>query len=89
MIKSYCENKTFNHNNLLKNNENKALNLLKDKNISMYICKKGNILYKLSPNEPYTSTKDYKSLENIIKNITGIDIYLSDFYKKNWIIKMI
>ena len=82
MIKSYGENKTCNHNNWLKKNENKTLNLLKDKGISIYICKKGNILYKLSPNEPYTSTKDFKGLENIIKNITGIDIYLSDFYKK-------
>ncbi len=82
MIKSYCENKTCNHNNWLKKNDNKALNLLKDKGISIYICKKGNILYKLSPNESYTSTKDFKGLENIIKNITGIDIDLSDFYKK-------
>lgn len=82
MIKSYSKNKTFNHNNWLKSSENVALSTLDKQGISIYLSKKGDINYRLSLNEPYISTKDFKSLENIFKNITGEDIDLSAFYKK-------
>ena len=82
MIKTYCEYKTFNNNNWLKNSDDIFLSVLDKNGISIYLGKKGDINYRLSKNEPYISTKDFKGLENIIKNITGIDIDLSDFYKK-------
>ena len=72
----------FNYNNWLKNSNNRALSILNNMDISMYFGLKGEIYYRLSENEPYTSTKDFKSLENIFKNITGEDIDLSDFYTK-------
>ena len=67
--------------NWLKTNDNKALELLKDNGISMYLGVKGEIYYRLSSTEEYVGTKDFKSLENILKNISGVDIDLSDFYK--------
>ena len=82
MIKSYSKNKTFNHNNWLKNKGNVALSILDEYGISIYLGKKGDINIKLSNDKNYESTKDFKSLENIFKNITGEDIDLSAFYKK-------
>lgn len=82
MIKSYSKNKTFNHNNWLKNKGNVALSILDENGISIYLGKKGDINIKLSNDKNYESTKDFKSLENIFKNITGEDIDLSAFYKK-------
>ncbi|MDY0193989.1 MAG: DUF5906 domain-containing protein [Aliarcobacter butzleri] len=67
--------------NWLKNNDNKALKILKDKGISMYLGVKGEIYYKLSQIDEYVGTKNFKSLENILKNISRVDIDLSDFYK--------
>ena len=82
MIKSYSKNKTFNHNNWLKNKGSVALSILDEYGISIYLGVKGEIYYRLSPTEKYESTKDFKSLENIFKNIIGEDIDLSAFYKK-------
>ena len=73
---------SFNHNNWLKNNDNISLSVLDENGISIYLGVKGEIYYRLSPTEKYESTKDFKSLENIFKNITGEDIDLSAFYKK-------
>ena len=72
----------FNHNNWLKNKGNVALSILDEYGISIYLGKKGDINIKLSNDKNYESTKDFKSLENIFKNITGEDIDLSAFYKK-------
>lgn len=74
---------SFNHNNWLKNSDKLALNILNIRGISMYLDKKGYINYRLSRNEPYIITKDYKSLENIFLNITGEGSDLSDFKDKN------
>ncbi|MCT7909424.1 DUF5906 domain-containing protein [Arcobacter lacus] len=82
MIKSYFENKNFNHNNWLKNSNKIALSILNKKGISMYLGKKGEIYYRLFPTEKFVGTKDFKSLEILLKNITGEDIDLSTFYKK-------
>lgn len=38
---------------------------------------KGEINYRLSSNESFTGTKDFNSLENILKNFLGIDVDLS------------
>ena len=73
---------SFCHNNWIKDNSNKLLRTLDKNGISMYLGVKGEIYYRLSPTEKYESTKDFKSLENIFKNITGEDIDLSAFYKK-------
>ncbi|WP_418179970.1 primase-helicase family protein [Aliarcobacter lanthieri] len=72
----------LNHNNWLKNKGNVALSILDENGISIYLGKKGDINIKLSNDKNYESTKDFKSLENIFKNITGEDIDLSAFYKK-------
>lgn len=74
---------SFNHNNWLKNSDKLALNILNIRGISMYLDKKGYINYRLSRNEPYIITKDYKSLENIFLNITREASDLSDFKDKN------
>ena len=73
----------FNHNNWLKNSDKLGLNILNIRGISIYLDKKGYINYRLSRNEPYISTKDYKSLENIFLNITGEGTDLSAFKDKN------
>ena len=52
---------SFNHNNWLKNSDKLGLNILNSRGISIYLDKKGYINYRLSRNEPYISTKDYKS----------------------------
>lgn len=72
----------LNHNNWLKNKGSVALSILDEYGISIYLGKKGDINIKLSNDKNYESTKDFKSLENIFKNITGEDIDLSAFYKK-------
>ena len=72
----------FNHNNWLKNSDKLGLNILNIRGISIYLDKKGYINYRLSPNEPHNSTKDHKSLENIFKNITGINFDLSAFKER-------
>ena len=76
------QNCCFKHNNWLLSSDNLALSVLDECGISMYIGKKGEINYRLSPNESYKPTKDFKSLENIFKNITKINFDLSDFYTK-------
>ena len=73
---------SFNHNNWLKNNDNISLSVLDENGISIYLDKKGYINYRLSPNEPHNSTKDHKSLENIFKNITGVNFDLSAFKER-------
>lgn len=82
MIKSYSKNKTFNHNNWLKNKGNVALSILDEYGISIYLGVKGEICYSVSPTEKYESTKDFKSLEDLFKNITGEDIDLWLFIRK-------
>lgn len=72
----------FSSNNWIKNYDNPALLLLDKNGISMYLGNKGNINFKLSKNQKYESTKDYKSLENLFKNITGKDIDLSAFKER-------
>ena len=69
-------------NNWLKNNDNISLSVLDENGISIYLDKKGYINYRLSPNEPHNSTKDHKSLENIFKNITGVNFDLSAFKER-------
>lgn len=73
---------SFNHSNWLKNSDKLGLNILNSRGISMYLDKKGYINYRLSRNEPYISTKDYKSLENIFLNITDTHFDLSYFSAK-------
>lgn len=81
MIKTYRENKNFN-NNWLKNSDNIPLSVLDENSISIYLGKKGDINYRLEKNQAYISTKDFKSLENIFKNITGFNFDLSDFKER-------
>lgn len=71
------------NNNWIKDDiESKALSLLKDKDICMYLGNKGDINYRLSLKEPFISTKDFKSLETIFKNITGVNFDLSAFKER-------
>ncbi|WP_141051916.1 primase-helicase family protein [Aliarcobacter cryaerophilus] len=71
------------NNNWIKDDiESKALSLLKDKGICMYLGNKGDINYRLSLKEPFISTKDFKSLETIFKNITGVNFDLSAFKER-------
>ena len=44
--------------------------------------KKGEIYFRLSPDDLYTSTKDFKSLSNIFTNFLGMDVDFSTFNKK-------
>ncbi|MFY4822093.1 primase-helicase family protein [Aliarcobacter butzleri] len=75
-------NDNYKHrSNWLKNKDIEILNGLNSKGISLYFGVKGEIYYKLSQTEEYVGTKDFKSLENILKNISGINIDLSDFSK--------
>lgn len=76
------QNYYFNDNNWIKNTDHISLRILNKNGISMYIDNKGDINYRLSPNEQYISTKNFRSLENILLNITGTHFDLSDFYTK-------
>ena len=73
IVENSNEQKLHNYSN------NKVLEFLKT---NMYLGIKGEINYRLYPNESYTPTKDFKSLENLFKNITKINFDLSDFYAK-------
>ncbi|MCT7602288.1 primase-helicase family protein [Aliarcobacter butzleri] len=70
---------SFNHNNWLKNKGNIALSILDEYGISIYLGNKGDINYRLSLKEPFISTKDFKSLETIFKNLTEEDFDLTAF----------
>ncbi|MCT7471013.1 DUF5906 domain-containing protein [Aliarcobacter cryaerophilus] len=68
------------NNNWIKDDiESKALSLLKEKDICIYLGNKGDINYRLSLKEPFISTKDFKSLETIFKNLTEEDFDLTAF----------
>ncbi|MCT7584592.1 DUF5906 domain-containing protein [Aliarcobacter butzleri] len=70
---------SFNHNNWLKNKGNVALSILDEYGISIYLGNKGDINYRLFLKEPFISTKDFKSLETIFKNLTEEDFDLTAF----------
>ena len=76
------QNCCYNDNNWLLSSNNLALSVLDEHGISMYIGKKGEINYRLSPSESYTPTKDFKSLENLFINSSKINFDLSDFNAK-------
>jgi hypothetical protein len=76
------QNYALNDNSCLKNSDHKLLNKFKDKGVAIFMDSKGEISYRLSSNESFTCTKDFNSLENILKNFTGIDVDLSSFNKR-------
>ena len=66
----------------LKNENHPVLKELEEKGGSIYMNQKGEIYFRLSPDDLYTSTKDFKSLSNIFTNFLGMDVDFSTFNKK-------
>lgn len=72
----------FNFNNWLKDENHPVLKKLKEKGGAIYMNLKGEISYRLSSNDPYITTKDYKGLSNIFSNYLGMEVDFSPFNKK-------
>ncbi|WP_151952048.1 primase-helicase family protein [Aliarcobacter butzleri] len=66
----------------IKNKNHQILKKLEEKGGAIYMNLKGGISYRLSPDDSYTTTKDYMGLSNIFTNFLGIDVDFSTFSKK-------
>lgn len=66
----------------LKDENHPVLKKLKEKGGAIYMNQKGEISYRLSPDDLYITTKDYRALSNIFSNFLGIDVDFSNFNKK-------
>ena len=62
-----------------KDNSHPVLKKLEEKGGTIFLMSDGKICYRLSPNEQYKSTKDFKGLEIVLSNFLGIDVDLSAF----------
>lgn len=69
-------------NNWLKDKNHPVLKILGEKCGSIYLNQKGEICYRLSLNDVYTTIKDYRALSNIFTNFLEIDVDFSTFNKK-------
>ncbi len=68
-------------NSWLKDKSHPGLKKLEEKGGTIFLMSDGKICYRLSPNEQYKSTKDFKGLEIVLSNFLGIDVDLSAFIK--------
>lgn len=68
--------------NWLKDKNHSVLKELEEKGGSIYMNLKGEISYRLSPDDSYTTTKDYRALSNIFTNFLEMDVDFSTFNKK-------
>lgn len=66
----------------IKNKNHQILKKLEEKGGVIYMNLKGEISYRLSPDDSYATTKDYMVLSNIFTNFLGIDVDFSTFNKK-------
>ena len=73
IVENSNEQKLHNYSN------NKVLEFLKT---NMYLGIKGEINYRLSSNDAFIPTKDFKGLECVLSNFSGYNIDLSSFYNK-------
>src|SRR5574344_2709119 len=73
IVENSNEQKLDNYSN------NKVLEFLKT---NMYLGIKGEINYRLSSNDSFIPTKDFKGLECVLSNFSGYNIDLSSFYNK-------
>src|SRR5574344_579929 len=73
IVENSNEQKLHNYSN------NKVLEFLKT---NMYLGIKGEINYRLSSNDSFISTKDFKGLECVLSNFSGYNIDLSSYYNK-------
>lgn len=65
----------------LKDKNHPVLKKLEEKGGIIFLMSDGKIAYRLSSNEQYKSTKDFKGLEIVLSNFLGIDVDLSAFIK--------
>lgn len=65
----------------LKDENHSVLKKLKEKGGSIFLMSDGKICYRLSSNEQYKFTKDFKGLEIVLSNFLGVDVDLSTFIK--------
>ncbi len=70
-------------NSWLKDKNHSVLKKLEEKGGTIFLTSDGKIAYRLSPNEQYKSTKDFKGLEIVLKNFLGVDVDLSAFIKSS------
>ena len=73
IVENSNEQKLHNYSN------NKVLEFLKT---NVYLGIKGEINYRLSSNDSFIPTKDFKGLECVLSNFSGYNIDLSSFYNK-------
>jgi hypothetical protein len=64
-----------------KNANHPVIKKIKDKGGAIHMNKKGEIAYRLSPNDSFTTTKDYNALNNIFSNFLGMPVDFSAFSK--------
>ena len=69
-------------NSWLKDKNHPVLKKLEEKGGTIYMNQKGEISYRLSHEDSYITTKDYRALSNIFTNFLEIDVDFSYFNKK-------
>ena len=69
-------------NSWLKDKNHPVLKKLEEKGGTIYMNQKAEISYRLSHEDSYITTKDYRALSNIFTNFLEIDVDFSYFNKK-------
>lgn len=69
------------NSSLLKDENHPVVKKIKEKGGAIHMNKKGEIAYRLSPNDSFTTTKDYNALNNIFSNFLGMPVDFSAFSK--------
>lgn len=69
-------------NSWLKDKNHPVLKKLEEKGGAIFMNQKGEISYRLSHEDSYITTKDYRALSNIFTNFLEIDVDFSYFNKK-------
>lgn len=67
--------------NWLKDKNHPIIKMIYERGGKIFLTSDGKIAYRLSPNEQYKFTKDFKGLEIVLSNFLDIDVDLSAFIK--------
>jgi len=73
------QNNRYNFNNWLKeDNTNIALVMIKEKGAAVAMNKEGALLYRLSQDEPFETSKSFKAISKVFTNLIGREVVLID-----------
>lgn len=72
----------YTHNNWLKNTEHPILNKINEKGGAIAITESGELLYRLSKEEPFNGSKSYKAISKSFSSFLGEEVEIIDYKQK-------